>query len=231
MIVAGPEGLMKSAYRKFTIRGQPPAVPAAGDADAAGGNSPGDDYAMMREVLTRRFSRALKEDADRSRGQWPDLILIDGGQGQLNTACEVLQSLAIDGVAVAAIAKGPERDAGRERFFLPGRAPFRLPPGDPALYFLERLRDEAHRFAIGTHRARRTKAIERNPLDEIPGIGARRKRALLHHFGSARGVARAGLEDLERVEGISKSVAKRVYDYFHAEDPAHMPFAPQRASR
>ena len=217
MIVAGPDGLVKSAYRKFTIRGTGP----AGGASERGGAVPvpagGDDYAMMREVLLRRFARALKEDPERERGTWPDLVLIDGGQGQLNVAQAVLEELGIADVAIAGIAKGPDRDAGRERFFLPGRAPFSLDPRDPVLYFLQRLRDEAHRFAIGTHRARRTKALGRSPLDEIPGIGPRRKQALLHRFGSARAVARAGLGELERLEGISKTVAKKIYDHFHAD--------------
>jgi excinuclease ABC subunit C len=245
MIVAGPEGLIKGAYRKFTIRGpslagtapHPGPLPARGEregptdpriksgeegegqnvtdlwtSDAVRG---GDDYAMMREVLLRRFGRALKEDPDREGGGWPDLVLIDGGQGQLNIAQGVLDELGITDVAIVGIAKGPDRNAGRERFFVPGRPPFSLEPRDPVLYFLQRLRDEAHRFAIGTHRARRTKAIGRSPLDEIIGIGARRKQALLHHFGSARAVARAGLGELERVAGISKTVAQKIYDHFH----------------
>ncbi len=228
MIVAGPEGFIKSAYRKFNIRGELAGRDAAASAAAGAlGAGPtaapategfgGDDYAMMREVLGRRFARALKEDPERERGTWPDLILIDGGPGQLSSAQRVLAELGIDDVPVVAIAKGPDRDAGRERFFLPGRPPLSLDPKDPVLYFLQRLRDEAHRFAIGTHRARRVKAIGGSPLDEVPGVGARRKRALLHHFGSARGVARAGLADLERVAGISKAVAKKVYEHFHAE--------------
>jgi excinuclease ABC subunit C len=172
---------------------------------------------MMREVLQRRFARALKEDPERDRGMWPDLVLIDGGLGQLNAAQGVFDELAIDDIAIGAIAKGPDRNAGRERFFLPGRVPFSLDPRDPVLYFLQRLRDEAHRFAIGTHRAKRIKALGQSPLDEIAGIGPRRKRALLHHFGSARAVARAGLGELERVAGISQTVAKKVYDHFHAD--------------
>jgi excinuclease ABC subunit C len=221
MIVAGPEGFVKNAYRKFTIRGGKPASDGSLEAaiDAAEGAPPlaaGDDYGMMREVLNRRFARALKEDPDREQGSWPDLILIDGGAGQLEVACQVLADLGIADVAVAAIAKGPDRNAGHERFFRKGQPPISLDPKDPVLYFLQRLRDEAHRFAIGTHRAKRAKAISGSPLDEIPGIGARRKRALLHHFGSARGVARAGLADLERVAGISKTVAKKVYEHFHA---------------
>jgi excinuclease ABC subunit C len=215
MIVAGPEGLMKNAYRKFTIRGPlPDPPPLAGEGRVGAG---GDDYAMMREVLRRRLGRALKEDPERERGMWPDLVLIDGGQGQLTAAQEVLAELGIDDMAIAGIAKGPDRDAGRERFFLPGRPSFSLEPRDPVLYFLQRLRDEAHRFAIGAHRARRAKAIGQSPLDEIPGIGARRKQALLHHFGSARAVARAGLAEIERVTGISKAIAKKVYDHFHAD--------------
>jgi excinuclease ABC subunit C len=250
MIVAGPEGLMKSAYRKFNIRGGEPAVssvvasalPVDQDEGSPDNGSetprpgpdgtleprdtptvpsepltPGDDYAMMREVLGRRFARALKEDPERARGAWPDLVLIDGGAGQLSSALDVFGELGITDVAVAAIAKGPDRNAGRERFFVPGKAPFSLDPRDPVLYFLQRLRDEAHRFAIGTHRARRAKSIGHSLLDDIPGIGAHRKRALLHHFGSARTVARAGLAELERVDGISKRVAKKIYEHFHVE--------------
>ena len=239
MIVAGPDGLMKKAYRKFTIRGvaavQPASAPIlsgplsdppprAGEGrvgakpDESEAIAGGDDYAMMREVLQRRFARALKEDPERAQGSWPDLILIDGGLGQLNVAQGVVDELGIADVAIVGIAKGPDRNAGRERFFMPGRSPFSLDPRDPVLYFLQRLRDEAHRFAIGTHRARRTKAIGRSPLDEIAGIGARRKQALLHHFGSARAVARAGLGEFERVGGISKTVAKKIYDHFHADE-------------
>jgi excinuclease ABC subunit C len=223
MIVAGPDGFVKNAYRKFTIRGLAPAraasTPAlsrtAAEADEVGAG--GDDYAMMREVLQRRFARALKEDPERDRGMWPDLVLVDGGLGQLKVAQGVFDELGIDDIAIGAIAKGPDRNAGRERFFLPGRAPFSFDPRDSVLYFLQRLRDEAHRFAIGTHRAKRTKALGRSPLDEIAGIGARRKRAMLHHFGSARAVARAGLGELERIPGISKAVAKNVYDHFHGD--------------
>ncbi len=201
MIVAGAGGFIKGAYRKFTIIN-----PA--------GSEPGNDYAMMREVLTRRFARALKEDPERELGSWPDLVLIDGGAGQLAVALEVFAELGITDVTVVGIAKGHDRDAGRERFFVPGREPFNLEPKDPVLYFLQRLRDEAHRFAIGAHRAKRSKQIARSPLDEIPGIGARRKRALLLHFGSARAVARAGLADLQAVDGISEAVAKKVHEYF-----------------
>jgi excinuclease ABC subunit C len=200
MIVAGPTGFMKNSYRKFNIKG-----PVA----------PGDDYAMMREVLQRRFGRAQREDPERSEGSWPDLVLIDGGQGQLAAAMETLGELGVHDVPLVGIAKGPDRDAGRERFFMAGREPFQLPINDPVLFYLQRLRDEAHRFAIGTHRARRQKSIERSPLDEVQGIGPGRKKALLHHFGSARAVARAGLADLEAVPGISSSIAKKVYDHFH----------------
>src|SRR5579862_305193 len=203
MIVAGPQGFIKSAYRKFNIR----------DTEM----TPGDDFAMMREVMQRRFARALKEDPERSQGTWPDLVLIDGGEGQLSAALAVLADLGIDDLAVVGVAKGPDRDAGRERFLREGQPPLSLEAKDPVLYYLQRLRDEAHRFAIGAHRQRRAIAITGSPLDEIPGIGAARKRALLHHFGSSRGVATAGLADLEKVEGISKTVAKKVYDHFHAE--------------
>ena len=205
MIVAGPEGFRKNSYRKFTIRGE-------GEAEAP---AAGDDYAMTREVLTRRFARALKEDPERDRGQWPDLVLIDGGPGQLSAAESVLVELGIEDLALAAIAKGTDRDAGRERIHRPGREPVVLDPKDPVLYYLQRLRDEAHRFAIGTHRARRSKLIGQSMLDDVAGIGSARKRALLHHFGSARNVARAGLADLEAVPGISRAVARKIYDHFH----------------
>ena len=213
MIVAGPKGLTKNAYRKFTIRGE------GGKAiDAGAPITPGDDYSMMRQVLTRRFARALKEDPDRDRGQWPDLVLIDGGAGHLSAALEGFSETGIEDVAVAAIAKGPERNAGRERIFLPGRpAPLVLERRDPVLYFLQRLRDEAHRFAIGAHRAKRAKALVRSALDPIPGVGPRRKKALLHHFGSAGAVARAGRADLEDVAGISRHIASKIYDWFHRE--------------
>ena len=212
MIVAGTEGLTKSAYRKFTIGGGSRKGEPADQAVAAG-----DDYGMMREVLSRRFGRALKEDPDRARGQWPDLVLIDGGAGHLGAALAVFEELGIEDVAVAAIAKGAERNAGRERIFLPGRPPLTLDPRDPVLYFLQRLRDEAHRFAIGSHRARRTKALSRSTLDDIPGVGAKRKRALLHHFGSAPAVAQAGRADLEAVEGIQSGIANKIYDWFHQD--------------
>jgi excinuclease ABC subunit C len=175
----------------------------------------GDDYAMMRQVLTRRFARALKEDPDRSKGLWPDLVLIDGGQGQLSVSLQVLADLGITDLCIASIAKGPDRNAGRERFFVPGREPFSLDPKSPLLYFLQRLRDEAHRFVIGTHRAKRSKEITRSILDDVPGIGAKRKKALLLHFGSARAVSQAGLTNLAEVPGISEAVARKIYDHFH----------------
>ncbi len=202
MIVAGPEGFTRQAYRKFSIRGP---------------ITPGDDFAMMREVLERRFGRALKENPDPSQSppDWPDLVLIDGGAGQLSAARAVLADLGVTDVPLVAIAKGPDRDAGREWFHLDGRAAFQLPPRDPVLYFLQRLRDEAHRFAITTHRAGRSKALVGSELDEIAGVGPGRKRALLNHFGSARGVKQAGLQDLLAAPGINKEIAQRVYAFFH----------------
>ncbi len=201
MIVAGPEGFRKTAYRKFSIRGPV---------------TPGDDFAMMREVLQRRFTRALKEQEEGApAGDWPDVVLIDGGAGQLSAARDVLTDLGVQDVKLVAIAKGPDRDAGREWFYSDGMDPFQLPPRDSVLYFLQRLRDEAHRFAITTHRAGRAKNIRQSELDEVQGIGAARKRALLNHFGSARGVKMAGLADLEAAPGISKEIARRVYAHFH----------------
>ena len=204
MVVAGPEGFVKNQYRTFNIK----------SADL----KPGDDTAMMREVLTRRFARLKRQaepaDADAFPAK-PDLVVIDGGRGQFEAAREVLSSLGVEGVALAAIAKGPDRNAGRETFYVEGREPFRLSPRDPALFFIERLRDEAHRFAIGTHRARRKREMAKNPLDEIPGIGPARKRALLFAFGSAKAVARAGLSDLEKTPGLNAATAKLVYDFFH----------------
>ena len=214
MIVAGPEGFSKAHYRKFNIK----------STDL----TPGDDFAMMREVLTRRFSRLMKEaprgersdaeaeEREETLGPWPDLVLIDGGAGQLSAALGVMRELGIEDVPMVGVAKGVDRDAGREEFHVPGKSPFRLPPRDPVLYFIQRLRDEAHRFAIGAHRAKRKKAMSANPLDEIAGIGASRKRALLKHFGTAKAVAKAGVEDLVEVDGISENVAKKVYDHFHA---------------
>ena len=201
MVVAGPEGFARNAYRKYAIRG-----PAA----------PGDDFAMMREVLQRRFGRALREgSADLRRVDWPDMLLIDGGAGQYSAVRTVLDDLGVTDVKLVAIAKGPDRDAGREWLHTGERPPFQLPPRDAVLYFLQRLRDEAHRFAIATHRAGRGKAISRSELDEVPGIGPARKRALLNHFGSARGVSQAGLADLEAAPGISRETARAVYGHFH----------------
>ena len=250
MIVAGAEGFRKRDYRKFNIR--------------AADLTPGDDFAMMREVLTRRFKRLLTEaplsspatgqdappsegmttavarvdpspalaslgdappqgeadllqaapDAEEAESPWPDLVLIDGGQGQLGVAREVLAQLGLD-VPMVAIAKGPDRDAGRETFFVPGRDSFKLPPRDPVLYFVERLRDEAHRFAIGSHRARRMRDLREAGLQEIAGIGPTRKRALLHHFGTLKAIERASVTDLMQVDGISAETARRIYEFFH----------------
>jgi excinuclease ABC subunit C len=202
MIVAGPAGFDKSSYRKFSIRGP---------------ITPGDDFAMMREVLERRFGRLVRGEGTKpgEEAVWPDLVLIDGGAGQLSAAKQVLADLGVDDVKLVGIAKGVDRDAGREWFHTDGRPPFQLPPRDPVLYFLQRLRDEAHRFAITTHRAGRSKALTTSELDEIAGIGAARKRALLNHFGSARGVKQAGLVDLEAAPGISRETARRVYAHFH----------------
>jgi excinuclease ABC subunit C len=215
MIVAGPDGLEKKSYRKFTIRRQTPEDPEAAAKDDVA--EAADDYAMMRQVLGRRYGRVVKEDPDRSRGQWPDLVLIDGGQGHLNVALEVFADLGIGDLAVAAIAKGPDRNAGRERIFMPGRSPIQLETRDSVLYFLQRLRDEAHRFVIGAHRGKRRSAISRSSLDDIPGIGAKRKKALLHHFGSAAATAEAGRADLQAVDGISGATANKIYDWFHPE--------------
>ena len=200
-IVSGPQGFDKSQYRKFTIK--------------SSDLTPGDDYAMMREVLTRRFTRLQREDPERTSGLWPDLVIVDGGAGQLAAADEVLAGCGVADLRILAIAKGPDRDAGRETLHLPGRSPMKLDPREPVLYFLQRLRDEAHRFAITSHRAKRGKAIGRSSLDRIPGVGTRRKRALLAHFGSVRAIESAGLRDLERVPGIDKAVARAVYDAFH----------------
>jgi excinuclease ABC subunit C len=199
MIVAGPDGFIKNSYRKFNIKTE---------------GAAGDDFAMMREVMSRRFGRALKENPERDEEHWPDLVLIDGGQGQVEAARQVLTELGLEDIATVGIAKGPDRDAGRERFFVPGKPPFSLEPRDPVLYFLQRLRDEAHRFAIGTHRTRRAASIMRSALDEVPGIGSGRKRALLHHFGSARAVAAATLEDIKAVPGISDALARKIHDHF-----------------
>jgi excinuclease ABC subunit C len=217
MIVSGAEGLLKNQYRKFNIKGD--------------GLVPGDDYGMMREVLTRRFRKLAKaqeaasaepfafdvgdEDDEAAEAPVPDLVVVDGGTGQLAEALRVIEELGVRGVSVVAIAKGPERDAGRERFFMPGRPPFQLEAKSPVLFFLQRLRDEAHRFAIGAHRAKRAKSLTRSPLDDIDGIGPARKRALLNHFGSGRAVTRAGLSDLESVKGVSKELARKIYEHFH----------------
>nr|CAD6608973.1 excinuclease ABC subunit UvrC [Rhizobium sp. Khangiran2] len=218
MVVAGPEGFVKNQYRKFNIKSTE--------------ITPGDDFGMMREVMTRRFSRLIKEegipdrtqigaeDADAPFPTWPDVILIDGGQGQMTAVRAILDELGIrDVVTAIGVAKGVDRDAGRERFFADGRSDFSLPPRDPVLYFVQRMRDEAHRFAIGSHRARRKKEMVKNPLDEIAGIGPGRKRKLLQHFGTAKAVSRAGLNDLMAVEGISETVAKLVYHHFHERQP------------
>jgi len=216
MIVSGPDGFRKNQYRKFNIR----------SAEIA----PGDDYGMMREVLQRRFKRLLEESprAAVSAGfqdygddqPWPDLVLIDGGRGQLTAAQETLSSLGVTDVPLVAIAKGPGRDAGRETFFMAGRDPFKLPPRDPLLYFVERLRDEAHRFAVGSHRVRRKKDIREAGLQEIPGIGPTRKRALLRHFGTVKAIERASLPDLAQVPGINAETARKIYEFFH-ESAAH----------
>ncbi|WP_137179862.1 excinuclease ABC subunit UvrC [Roseomonas sp. AR75] len=202
MVVAGPAGFLKQHYRKYGIR------------DA----KPGDDFAMMREVFDRRFGRALKEDPERESGTWPDLVLIDGGAGQLSAAREILNEMGLHDIPLVAIAKGPDRDAGREWFHQTGKEPFQLPPRDAVLYYLQRLRDEAHRFAIASHRAGRSKAITRSELDEIPGVGSALKRKLLNHFGSARGVRNAALEDLENAPGIGPAVARKIYGHFHPTD-------------
>ena len=201
MIVAGPEGFVKSQYRKFNIKGTD--------------LTPGDDFGMMKEVLTRRFQRLLKEDPDRETESWPDLLLIDGGAGQVSAVNEILEELGVEDVPMVGVAKGIDRDAGKEEFHRTGKRPFALPHNSPVLYFIQRLRDEAHRWAIGAHRAKRAKSIGATPLDEVPGVGAARKRALLQHFGSAKAVSRAGLEDLKAVEGISDTVAQTVYDFFN----------------
>ncbi|KKL70849.1 hypothetical protein LCGC14_2100800 [marine sediment metagenome] len=201
MVVAGAEGMLKNQYRKFNIRG-----------DAI---TPGDDFGMMKEVLTRRFKRLLKEDPDRALGHWPDLLLIDGGAGQISAVHGIMREMGVDDIAVIGVAKGVDRDAGKEEFHRPGKRPFALRHNDPVLYFVQRMRDEAHRFAIGAHRAKRSKAVGATPLDDVPGVGATRKRALLTHFGSAKAVSRAGLGDLKAVEGISDSLAEAIYGYFH----------------
>ena len=201
MIVAGREGFIKSQYRKFNIRGDT--------------LTPGDDFGMMKEVLTRRFQRLLKEDPDRESGSWPDLLLIDGGAGQVSAVAQIMAEQGVEDIAMVGVAKGLDRDAGKEEFHRTGKRPIALRHNDPVLYFVQRLRDEAHRFAIGTHRAKRAKAIGATPLDDVAGVGATRKRALLSHFGSAKAVSRAGLSDLKAVDGISDAMAETIYDFFH----------------
>ncbi len=210
LVAAGPEGFIKSAYRKFNIRQH-------GEKAAAGN----DDFAMMRQMIWRRFEKALRADPDRTTDSWPDLLLIDGGAGQLGAVLEVLDELGLEDIQTVAISKGPDRHAGREQFHIRGRESFTLPPDPAAMHFLQRLRDEAHRFVIGAHRARRTKTQLSSPLDGVPGIGAKRKKALLAHFGSARSVARAGLRDLAAVDGISEAMARQIYDWFHDRKSAN----------
>ena len=202
MIVAGPEGFIKGQYRKFNIK----------NPDTA----PGDDFAMMREVMLRRFGRAQEEDPDRDKGDWPDLVLIDGGKGQISTVKAALEEIGVEDVCFIGVSKGPDRHAGRETFHFPDGREFDLPVNAPVLFYLQRLRDEAHRFAIGAHRAKRSKAITASPLDEVPGIGPSRKKALLMHFGTARAVRSASLEDLARAPGVSAAVAQTVHDFYHA---------------
>jgi excinuclease ABC subunit C len=211
MIVAGPDGFIKNQYRKFNIRSE--------------GLTPGDDYAMMREVLQRRFKRLLTPPAegevakakdDDSFPQWPDLVIIDGGRGQLNAVREIFESLGLTQVALLAVAKGPDRDAGRETLFMPDGEPLKLEPRDPVLYFIQRLRDEAHRFVIGSHRKLRKKDIREAGLQEIPGIGPSRKRALLHHFGTLKEIERASIADLGKVPGVSAESARKIFEFFHA---------------
>ena len=200
MIVMGPEGFMKNAYRKFNIKGD----------DLV----PGDDFGMMKEVLNRRFSRLLKEDPDRDKGLWPDLLLIDGGAGQVSAVAEIMEEHGVQDIPMVGVAKGVDRDHGKEEFYRPGERTFALQRNDPVLYFIQRMRDEAHRFAIGTHRAKRAKSMAANPLDDIAGVGASRKKALLTHFGSAKAVSRANLADLKAVDGISAALAEKIYNYF-----------------
>ena len=201
MIVAGREGFLKNQYRKFNIRGED--------------LTPGDDFGMMKEVLKRRFKRLIKEDPNRSEGHWPDLLLIDGGAGQVSAVASIMREYGVEDIPMVGVAKGIDRDAGKEEFHRTGNRPFALRHNDPVLYFIQRMRDEAHRFAIGTHRAKRSKAVGATPLDDVPGVGAARKRALLAHFGSAKAVARANLSDLKAVDGVSGALAEKIYDYFH----------------
>jgi excinuclease ABC subunit C len=214
MIVAGPDGFIKNQYRKFNIKSE--------------GLTPGDDYGMMREVLERRFKRLLKPpEGDKARAaakadddavpQWPDLVIIDGGRGQLNAAREILEGLGVTQVSLMAVAKGPDRDAGRETLFMPDREAIKLEPRDPVLYFIQRLRDEAHRFVIGSHRKLRKKDIREAGLQEIPGIGPSRKRALLHHFGTLKEIERASIADLGKVPGVSAESARKIFEFFHSQ--------------
>jgi excinuclease ABC subunit C len=201
MIVAGPEGFRKNAYRKFNIKRPETA--------------PGDDFAMMREVLERRFARLEKEDPDRQSGEWPDLLLIDGGKGQVSAVYKTMEEMGVHDVPIVGISKGPDRNAGREHFHLPDGRESMLPPGSPVLFYLQRLRDEAHRFAIGAHRTKRAASTIKSTLDDVPGIGPARKKALLMHFGTAKSVRGAALDDLQRAPGISAAMARTIYDYFH----------------
>ena len=201
MIVAGADGFLKNQYRKFNIKGDD--------------LTPGDDFGMMKEVLKRRFTRLKKDDPDRQKGLWPDLLLIDGGAGQVSAVRTIMRDMDVEDIAMVGVAKGLDRDAGKEEFHRTGKRPMALRHNDPVLYFIQRLRDEAHRFAIGTHRAKRSKAVSASPLDDISGVGAARKRALLAHFGSAKAVSRANLADLKAVEGVSAALAQKVYDHFH----------------
>ncbi|UWR12094.1 excinuclease ABC subunit UvrC [Sulfitobacter mediterraneus] len=201
MIVSGPDGFMKNQYRKFNIRGDD--------------LTPGDDFGMMKEVLTRRFKRLIKEDPDRSQGMWPDLLLIDGGAGQVSAVASIMREYGVEDIPMVGVAKGVDRDAGKEEFHRVGKRPMALRHNDPVLYFVQRMRDEAHRFAIGTHRAKRAKAVGATPLDDVPGVGAARKRALLAHFGSAKAVGRAALSDLKAVDGVSDALAETIYAFFH----------------
>lgn len=201
MVVAGQEGMLKSQYRKFNIRGDD--------------LTPGDDFGMMKEVLTRRFKRLKKEDPERREGHWPDLLLIDGGAGQVSAVREIMLVYGVEDIPMIGVAKGEDRDAGKEEFYRTGKPVMALRHNDPVLYFIQRMRDEAHRFAIGTHRAKRAKSVGATPLDDVPGVGAARKRALLAHFGSAKAVARANLHDLKAVEGVSGALADTIYAYFY----------------
>ena len=207
MVVAGPGGFIKSAYRKFNMKEDGPYAVTDGD-----------DFEMMRQMIFRRFERALKEDPGRESASWPDLLLIDGGRGQLNAVTGVMDELGLDDICVVAISKGPDRNAGREQFHMRGEKSFSLPQNAQVMHYLQRLRDEAHRHAIGSHRFRRTKQSFKNPLDGVPGIGVKRKKALLAHFGSARAVSRAGVRDLQAVQGVSNALAQTLYDWFHEKD-------------